>query len=619
MTPMFFLVLFSIPPLFALVDRRCAYISGAVVSVISALISGVLLGSGSTSMLTFSGTIIFRLDALTYLFLLIGAIAWFAASVYSISYDRTGRINSLTFSISILAMVMVIVSYSFVTLLIGWELMSVAGYLQIGYRRNAGALPPFLFLVFSELSTLLIIAMAAVIYSATGSMSYRPFVSVWALLLGVMGFAVKLGITPFLLTDWLPVAHGSAPTNGSVLFSGTMTMAGVYCIMRFISLTEPYMGIGVLMMAAGAFSLVFASIFAASSEHVKYLSGYSTIENGGSMLIALGAIVVSLYYHDIKLAAFAAGAVIVYVFAHTVGKAGLFMFAGLIERHAPGGRLDAFGGGMPDTSSAGGALDAISLAGLLPFGGGIGEWMLLETLFIMVTFSNYGISVLSVFVGAAVSLGGGLSLVAMSKIAGFGTRGGRDLKEGRGMHAGVMITGAAVLLLGIFSSYLLLSSGNAIRIVSGTTVAGLIKGLLVVPQGLLITSPGPDGVFGLVSPFYLALLITVFSSTAYMLFGFRSVRRRVPVWSGGTSAGGSYDSCQYSNPMRFMFRHLFPAMEKGSSELPANAAWSYAKRMASRYCDCSAVFGRWFMNSSINRYMLYIVIALIAVLVYVAI
>ncbi len=619
MTPLLFLLLFSVPPILALADRRLAYISEAVVSAASALISVTLLVSGGSSTFQLSPLLTFHLDALSYLFLLIGSAAWLPVSVYSISYDRGGRVNCLAYGIAILSMVAVIESYSFIALLIGWELMSIAGYFQIGYGRKSGHIPPFLFIAFSELSTILIIAMIALIYARTGSLEYTPFVSSWAFFLGIMGFSVKLGVTPFLITDWLPVAHGSAPTNGSVLFSATMTMTAVYCIMRFMSLTVPYIYVGVLMMAVGAFSLVFASIFAASSEHVKFLPAYSTIENGGSMLIALGAIIVSLYYHDVMLAAFATGAAVVYVFAHTVGKAGLFMFSGLLEKGSRGGALYSFGDSTPSQSAAGGAFVALSLAGLLPFGGGLGEWMLLETLFIMVTFGSYDISVISVFVGAAVALGGGLSLVAMSKIAGFGTRSGKRAIGGGTMHSSIALTGATVLILGLVSSFLLIGTGNAIRIISGASMDGLIKGLLAVPQGLLITSPGPDGIFGLISPFYLALLITLFSCSAFLLLGFRSQTRKVPVWSGGTTAGTAYDSYQYSNPMRLMFRHLFTREKSGTGELPANAMWAHVRSAASGYSRFSAAFGRWFMNSSINRYMLYIVIAFIAVLMYVAI
>jgi len=612
--PFIVMALFFLPPLVATARVRLSYALTGSVSVITFIIS-ILSINAPPDTFYIDGLISFRLDALSSLFLMIGAIAWTASSIYSAGYDRNSRTNAIGYSVSILSMVVVLLSHSFFTLLFGWEMMSIAGYLQIISVKNVNGRAPLLFIIFSELSTLLILLMTAVLYFETGTFEMTYFTSTVAFLLGIFGFAVKMGVTPFLISDWLPVAHSSAPTNGSVLFSATMTMLAVYCILRLISLTPPSIGAGILMMVAGAFTAVFASVFAATAEHVKIIPAYSTVENGGSMLIALGSVVVALYYHDYLLAAFAAGTSIVFVFAHTLGKAGLFMFSGIIEKKSRSGLLGNVSEGPGTGAAAGGFICALSLAGLLPFGGGLGEWMLLETLFILVTFGGTGVSVISVFVGAAVALGGGMSLVSMSKLFGYGTAGGSN-SSGKLLSSGVAVAGIVVLFLGILSSYFLYFADSAIEMVTGHGISSLIGGLLAVPDGLLITSPGPSGVFGLISPFFIAGLIFIFSTTAYVLIGAGRKGRTVPVWAGGLMAEpGSYGPFQYSNPVRLMFRYLF-GRETGATT-PLNREWNALEAAGRAYRSISYHSGRSIMNSSIGRYMLYILAALIAVLLYV--
>jgi hydrogenase-4 component B len=613
-SPLIIIALFLVPPAVAAFRVRLSYVLAAAVSALAFVISVISMNARPDTFYI-DGLISFRFDALSSLFLMTAAVAWTASSIYSAGYDRNSRTNAIGYSVSILSMVVVLLSHSFFILLFGWEMMSIAGYLQIISRRDVNGRAPLLFIIFSELSSLLILLMTALLYAETGTFEMTYFTSTIAFLLGMFGFAVKMGITPFLISDWLPVAHGSAPTNGSVLFSATMTMLAVYCILRLISLTAAFLGAGILMMVAGAFTTLFASVFAATAEHVKIIPAYSTVENGGSMLIALGTVVVGLYYHDYLLAAFAAGTSIVFAFAHTLGKAGLFMFSGIVERRSRNGQLGSASGVSGVAAVAGGLSSAFSLAGLLPFGGGLGEWMLLETLFIFVTFGGTGVSVISVFVGAAVALGGGMSLVSMSKLIGYGTAGGRN-GGSRLLSSGVAIAGSVVLVLGILSASFLYFSNGAVEIVTGHSISALIGGLLAVPDGFLITSPGPDGIFGLVSPLFIAGLIFITSATVYLLVGAGRRVRRVPVWSGGLrDEPGAYGPFQYSNPVRIMFRFLFGS--GNAAVTPVNREWNFIETAGRAYACFSYHAGRRIMNSSIGRYMLYILAALIAVLVYV--
>ena len=455
-------LLYTIPLLISAVSKKISYAAGMVAAGVTIALAIISLTQSHITETVALGSSVFGVDSLSWYFLLVGSVSWILTSLYSISYDDYSRVVTASYHAAILSIVLLIFSRSYLPFLFAWEGMSISGYFLISYKRNTDRVPPYVFLVFGEMSTLLILLMFASFYASTGiSYFVKSDYSQIALLVGLIGFVVKLGITPFQMTEWLPIAHGGAPVNGSVLFSATMTMASLYSILRIISFAHPSILIGGLLMAIGAFSLLFAAIYAASSEHTKMLPAYSTIENSGAMLILAGASITSLNYGDLQLATFALAGALVYVFTHTVAKTGLFLYAGYIEKTSGTLDLTRVTGSSSSVFSTGGLLNALSLSGLLPFGGGLGEWMLLETLFVMVTFNSPGMSVLSNFTGLMAALGAGITLVAMTKYFGFG---GRLRKNGPAgpvlMRPSILASGFVALMLGIGGTLLITAAGS---------------------------------------------------------------------------------------------------------------------------------------------------------------
>src|SRR5208283_4852256 len=107
--------------------------------------------------------------------------------------------------------------------------------------------------------------------------------------LALVGFGSKAGVVPFHV--WLPKAHPAAPSPVSALMSGAMVALGVYGIVLF---GDVLLGGGpvwwwLVVLALGAASALFGSLYAASSTDLKRLLAYSTTDNVGLVLLALGA------------------------------------------------------------------------------------------------------------------------------------------------------------------------------------------------------------------------------------------------------------------------------------------------------------------------------------------
>ncbi len=617
------LLLFAIPPIVSVVSKKWSYAASIAATAITSVLALYSLLANQAPETVSVGGILFGLDPLSLYFLLAGSMSWLFTSTYSIAYDRYSNAVTASYHAAILSIVTVILTRSYLPFLIAWEGMSVSGYFLISYKKGTEKVPPFVFLVFGEVSSLLVLLMFTYFYAASGNPNFSPDAYNQVILfVGLVGFLVKLGITPFQMTEWLPIAHGGAPVNGSVLFSATMTMAALYSIIRVVSFAHASYIIGGLLMTIGAFSLLFAAIYAASSEHVKMLPAYSTIENSGAMLILIGTALVSMDYGDMLLATFALAGAMVYVFAHTVAKTGLFLFAGYIESTEGTLDLTKVSGTSSRIFSTGGLLNALSLSGLLPFGGGLGEWMMLETLFVMVTFSSPAISVLATFTGVMAALGAGITLVAMTKFFGFGGRLKKGARNGRRtMAIPILVAGALSLLIGLGGFFIIQVAGGITAGLTGLGTGGLLTGLYVVPKGLLIASPGQNGTFGVVSPAVVFLILTAFLALTYAIFG-RIKIRYVPVWDNGVDKTREPDSFAYANALRLTLKRVYPAGSQ-SPELEHFSAsydifWEGLIKLSHGFEKASRRFALAFMNSDLRRYMLYLLIAFLGVLVYIA-
>ncbi len=612
------------PLLISVFSARASYIAGIPAFAATGLISFFALLENINRTGILSQYLAVGIDPLSSAFLLILSLVWILTSYYSVEYDRGSRSNSLSYNLAIFAMVILVLSRSFPVFISAWETMTISGFLLLGYRKGVSSIPPYVFLVYGELSTLFVIIMAAGMYFQSGSLLFNAGIySQYMLFIGVTGFFIKMGVMPFQITEWLPIAHGNASTNGSILFSATMTTAAVYSILRFVSLAVENQTFGILIMAIGAFSLMFGAIYAASSEHVKMLPAYSTIENSGAMLILVGSFINFRVLGSAEMEAFSMAALMIFAFAHAMGKAGLFMFSGIMEQSSGSTEIKSYRGGSNSTYyGAGGFLISTSLSGMLPLGGGVGEWMLLESLFVMAATGNSTLTLVSTVVGAMAALGAGISIISMTKIFGYGSRGEheRGRKEGS-MRTALLIAGGTVLLAGTLATLFISMINNAVIEVTGLNTTGMITGALIVPEGLLIQSTGSSGTFGVISPLFAVAAISAFSLSAYALAGRRKVRR-VDSWNGGIKEEDTLHSFAYANSLRLTMKRLYLTREerKGTdySERTFDAFWIFMLFAAKKFAAFSKLFGRGIMNSSLASYVFYIIIAFFAVMLYVA-
>ncbi|MCL4323045.1 MAG: hypothetical protein M1498_01145 [Candidatus Thermoplasmatota archaeon] len=444
---LFILPFLSLP--IALFSSRMSYCFGIFFSSLISILS-VILMLGYASAGSFAiGNFSIMLKGLNVTFLLIISVVELLVYIFSLFYMPEDKKLAFFVGLTIASINSVLLSGNVILFLMFWESMTISGYLLIGFKDETKSYPPFVFISFGELSTIFLMVGFAGYYVSTGTLALGASLNnPYILMIIILGFAFKMGIVPLQMVEWLPIAHGNSPTPGSILFSAAMTTLALYGIVEFILTSVPYFVLGLILMIIGAFSLLFGSIFALSSENSKMLPAYSTVENSGAMIILAGLLSIWREMNDPIMVAFVMLGIFVYATSHAWAKSSIFILSSISDNNnLPTMR----GSGLTPFGRVGAAISAISLMGLVPLGGGIGEWLLLESLFISSVSSNLIFAVVAIVSGAMAALGAGIAIPTFTKYFGFITKKHGNPESGHRISTPMKVSGAIMLSLTVLA------------------------------------------------------------------------------------------------------------------------------------------------------------------------
>lgn len=374
------------------------------------------------------------LDAVSAFFaipvLLIGSLSaiFSAATVRNEKYMKGGY--WFFFNLLVAAMLLLLCSANAFVFLTAWELMSVAAFFLITHRdelstaRNAG----WRFLVASHIGTAALLFMFALLGSGSGSLEFAKFsagnlpegMGSIIFFAALFGFGVKVGLLP--LHVWLPDSYAYADAPVSAILSAAMSKMGFYGLLRVIMFLPSFMeSWGWAMAIGGLFTGIFALITGMAQSDLKKVIAYSSMENAGIILMALGTFVLAVSWQQPLIAFAALAGALFHVINHSVCKGLLFFGSGAVFYGVGNRKVELMGGlaeQMPFTAITFGLASA-AIAGLPPFNSFVSEFIIFLAGMKVATIGNASGLLLAVVVLAGLGLIGGLAAACFARTFGL--------------------------------------------------------------------------------------------------------------------------------------------------------------------------------------------------------
>jgi NADH:ubiquinone oxidoreductase subunit 5 (subunit L)/multisubunit Na+/H+ antiporter MnhA subunit len=295
--------------------------------------------------------------------------------IYSIGYMSHEEHQSeyyLMFLLFIGSMMGLVFSANLIFLYLFWEITAICSWRLIGfYRGKEHVLKADKAFLFTFGSAVVMLFGFLLVYNQTGTFDLTAMHGIAlagpVVLLILIGIITKSATLPF--HTWLPDAGVAPSTVTSMLHAAVLVKIGVYAYARLFNATFVLpagweLGIAVLVMVS---SLV-AACAAAVENDLKRILAYSTISQIGYIFLGL----------SISSPVAIAGALL-YILMHGLGKAGLFLCAGIVEHSTHKRDIRELGGlikTMPLTAVAF-LICAFSVIGIPPLGGFFPKFMVI--------------------------------------------------------------------------------------------------------------------------------------------------------------------------------------------------------------------------------------------------
>ncbi|MHB1640100.1 MAG: proton-conducting transporter transmembrane domain-containing protein [Candidatus Dormibacteria bacterium] len=551
----------------------------------------------------------------------------------------------VAYHLALVASLLILLAGTVTVFLVAWETMTAASYIVVLRHHRARGVThgAFLFIALGEVGFAMVVAAFAILAVRTGSLDFavihshaRQVGSGWedaVFLLVLLGFAFKAGFIPLHLA--LPEADPVAPPDGAAFLSAIVTKLAVYgiCLVSFRLLPAGPVWWGLTAMSLGAASAVLGVLYSLMERDWKRFLAYSTIENLGIILIAVGGALTFMESGQPAIAALLLIAALYHVLNHSTYKALLFLQAGVVEAVTGLRDLDRLGGlmrRMPRTAWIT-LVGTVGIAALPPLNGFVSEWLVFQGLFQGFRIQSHLVAVLLVVTAACLALTGGLAVNAFARMFGIPFLGmprsnGAALATDQGQPVvGGALLAVACVLLALGAPVVLTGLDGAVASATGVNILStlVVPGLTVIPAHTNFSS---------FSPTYLAVCLVAMLAVPLLLVRLRrrgAADRTAPVWAGGIyrfRPRMQYTATTHANPVRVTFDELYrPHIEVSrASDEPAGQSGPvhygfrvtplferYLYQPVIRLVEAMARRAQPIQSGDLNLYLLYVLAAIL--------
>ncbi|MBU2614251.1 MAG: NADH-quinone oxidoreductase subunit L [Elusimicrobia bacterium] len=316
-------------------------------------------------------------DALSIFMSIVSSFIGFLIIIYSLGYTKHDENQNEYYLMVVMfigSMMGLVYSANLIFMYLFWEIAAICCWRLIGFYRSSiqvlKADKAFLVTFFG--AAMMLLGFIA-IYAQTGTFDLTAMrgvmISSQAVLLILLGMFSKSATVP--LHTWLPDA-GVAPTPvTAILHAAVLVKIGVYAFARIFCYTFqiPEFWSHALPIIAVSSSLIAAAA-AMMETDMKRILAYSTISQIGYIFLG---------FSEMNPIGITGG--LLFILMHGLGKAGLFLCAGVVEHNTHKRDIRELGGliiTMPITAITF-LLCSLSVIGIPPFGGFFSKFMVISS------------------------------------------------------------------------------------------------------------------------------------------------------------------------------------------------------------------------------------------------
>lgn len=420
---------------------------GCVIALIPMASEGQVIYLGVSSVPGYSFS--FVVDGLAIFVAAMSAVIGLLIVMYSIGYMRGyANLGEYYFLVVLFlgAMMGLVLSDNLLLIYTFWEITAICSWRLIGFYRDPEHLQNAdTALMMTVTGSFFMLIGIEMVWREVGSLSIAAIhghsVSNLAMFFIFVGILAKSAQVP--LQIWLPSAGVAPSPVTALLHAAVLVVIGVFAFARiFIGAFNLPVNWQNITLAVAVTTILVAGGAAYVEYNAKRILAYSTLGQLAYVYLGLAT-----------MTTLGIVGALVYLLAHSLAKAGMFLCIGVIERRAHTKdirELSGFARSMPATALAF-LLCALTIIGFPPSGGFIGKLMIILGALESGNFVFAGLAVL----GAVLTIAYTLRLYNAVFLGPLPIR-WKDIKEGTpGMVLVVIVFALLSLLTGVFISPLL--------------------------------------------------------------------------------------------------------------------------------------------------------------------
>ena len=522
-----------------------------------------------------------------------------------------------------------------------WEVMSLAPFFLLAANdKNASdRYASWIYLAAAHLGALPLLLFFCALASQAGFSNFDAMMlqghwqhSTLLFFLALIGFGAKSGLFP--LHIWMPEAYASPPGHVAALLSGAMVNMGLYGIMRSMCLLGNSPDWAYILLIVGAVSGVMGIVLALVQADIKRTLAYSSAENMGIVMLALGGALLALRHHAALAFVLLLLGALLHIWNHSLCKSLLFLAVNTVKESASVTTLQRLGGLGKRMPLTGGcfATGSAAIAGVPPLNGFLGE-LLMYLGFAFGAGATSGTEAAFVFWIAFFVLGAiaGFSLYAFTRVYGLAFLGVARSPEAMQAHD----PERALRLIMLILAFACLGVSFAGPLLLELFMPLINWFMLRVTTCALIPANEAPAVAAVLDGYALAACAVPLLFGLCWLLRYLAVRRNGsvagPTWGCGYAVPSSriqYTGGSFSLSAALLLKPLirpkfdsakpdglFPDSSRARLTTPdwPTAAWT---RMVFRPIAFVAEHAKDVQHGHLNLYILYILVALMAALVW---